>query len=253
MEVQVQHENHVVSLILGHPPANTMTLALFESLSTQLKTLAEDQNTRVVILRGQGDKSFSAGFDLSEAASSGVVHRFAQQVCNQIEAFPKPVIAAINGYALGGGCEIALSCHIRMMVDQPKAVIGLPESNLGVLPVWGGTQRLPRLLGKSKALEMMCFGHKISAKEAQRIGLVDAIFAPESFDQAVLAYAHALAKRPPLAVSAILRAIHIGEQEGLQKGLEAELAEVTKLGASKDAMEGIQAFFQKREPVFSGE
>lgn len=253
MPVQLQQQQHVTQLILGHPPANAMTLALFESLSAQLKTLANDKNTRVVIIRGQGDKSFSAGFDLSEAASSGVVHRFAQEVCNQIEAFPKPVIAAINGYALGGGCEIALSCHIRMMIDQPKAVIGLPESNLGVLPVWGGTQRLPRLIGKAKALEMMCFSHKISAREAQRIGLVDYIFAPENFDEEVSAYAQALAKRPPLAVAAILRAMYQGEQEGLSKGLASELEEVVKLGTSKDAMEGIQAFFQKREPVFTGE
>lgn len=253
MPLLCHHEGYVTTLTFNRPPANTMTMASFEALSNKLVSLKDDKNTRVIILTGQGDKGFSAGFDLSEAAKSGQVHQYAQDVCNQLEAFPKPIIAAINGYALGGGCEIAMSCHIRMMIDSPKAVIGLPESNLGVLPVWGGTQRLPQLIGKAKALEMMCFSQKISAQEAFKIGLIDYVFSAEEFQQKVFDYAHALAKRPPLAVSAIMRAMYQGEKEGLAKGLEAELNEVIKLGASKDAIEGIQAFFQKREPNFTGE
>lgn len=244
---------HVSTLILNRPPANTMTQAAFERLSELLHELEADKTTRVIIITGQGEKGFSAGFDLSEAANSGTVHQLAQKVCNQIEAYPKPVIAAINGYALGGGCEIAMSCHIRMMTNSPRAVIGLPESNLGVLPVWGGTQRLPKLIGKAKAIEMMAFSKKISAEEALKIGLIDHLFTAEKFKLEVQDFTQRLAKRPPLAISSILKSIHAGEQQGLKKGLQTELDEVLTLGSSKDAMEGIQAFFQKREPVFTGE
>lgn len=253
MPVLHTQDGHVSTLTLNRPPANTMTQAAFEKLNALLHELETDKTTRVIVITGQGEKGFSAGFDLSEAANSGTVHQLAQQVCNKIEAYPKPVIAAINGYALGGGCEIAISCHIRMMINSPKAVIGLPESNLGVLPVWGGTQRLPKLVGKAKAIEMMAFSEKISGEEALRIGLVDHLFAAQEFQHEVQLFTQRLAKRPPLAVSAILKSIHAGEQHGLEKGLQTELDEVVTLGGSKDAMEGIQAFFQKREPVFSGE
>ena len=139
------------------------------------------------------------------------------------------------------------------MTNSPKAIIGLPESNLGVLPVWGGTQRLPKLIGKAKAIEMMAFSEKILGEEALRIGLIDHLFNAADFEHEVHSFSQRLAKRPPLAVSAILKSIHAGEQHGLKKGLQTELEEVITLGGSKDALEGIQAFFQKREPVFSGE
>ena len=253
MPVLHAKNGHVSTLTLNRPPANTMTQAAFEKLDQLLHELETDKTTRVIVITGQGEKGFSAGFDLSEAANSGTVHQLAQQVCNKIEAYPKPIIAAINGYALGGGCEIAMSCHIRMMTNSPKAVIGLPESNLGVLPVWGGTQRLPKLIGKAKAIEMMAFSKKISGEEALAIGLIDHLFTAEEFQHEVQSFTQRLAKRPPLAVSAILKSIHAGEKQGLEKGLQTELDEVLTLGSSKDAMEGIQAFFQKREPVFTGE
>lgn len=253
MPVLHRQDSHVATLTLNRPPANTMTLDAFEKLASLLDKLESDSHTRVLVLTGQGEKGFCAGFDLSEAANSGTVHQLAQQICNKIEAYPKPIIAALNGYALGGGCEIAMSCHIRMMINKPKAVIGLPESSLGVLPVWGGTQRLPKLVGKSKAIEMMAFSQKISGAEALAAGLIDHLFDEDCFQQQVTDFAQALSLRPPLAVSAILKSIYAGEREGLEKGLQTELNEVVKLGSSKDAMEGIQAFFQKREPVFTGE
>ena len=252
MPILHSRTTYVSTLTINRPPANTMTQEAFEKLSTLLDELKSDNRTRVIVITGQGEKGFSAGFDLSEAANSGTVHQLAQQVCNQIETYPKPVIAAINGYAMGGGCEIAMSCHIRFMINQPKALIGLPESNLGVLPVWGGTQRLPKLVGKAKAIEMMVFSQKITAEEALRIGLVDHIHDASNYHQALADYTKNFAKRPPLAVSAILASINAGEESGLDAGLQTELNEVVKLGASKDAMEGIQAFFQKREPVFEG-
>ena len=253
MPVLHHQDGHVSTLTLNRPPANTMSMAAFEELNELLHTLEMNKETRVIVITGQGEKAFSAGFDLSEAGKSGSVHQLAQQVCNKIEAYSKPIIAAINGYALGGGCEIALSCHIRIMTNSPKAIIGLPESNLGVLPVWGGTQRLPKLIGKAKAIEMMAFSEKILGEEALRIGLIDHLFNAADFEHEVHSFSQRLAKRPPLAVSAILKSIHAGEQHGLKKGLQTELEEVITLGGSKDALEGIQAFFQKREPVFSGE
>ncbi|MBL4607850.1 MAG: enoyl-CoA hydratase/isomerase family protein [Pseudomonadales bacterium] len=253
MPILHNQENHISTLTINRPPANTMTQLAFEKLNTLLDELEEDKNTRVIIITGQGEKGFCAGFDLSEAANSGTVHQLAQQICNKIAAYPKPIIAAINGYALGGGCEIAMSCHIRMMINSPKAIIGLPESNLGVLPVWGGTQRLPKLVGKAKAIEMMAFSDKISGEKALEIGLIDHLFSSENFQNDVKKFTQRLSKRPPLAVSSILKSIYAGEQHGLEEGLKTELEEVVKLGSTKDAMEGIQAFFQKREPLFTGE
>ena len=253
MPISLSRAAYVSTLTLNRPPANTMTHAAFEKLDNLLEELRSDTQTRVIVITGQGEKAFSAGFDLSEAANSGIVHQLAQHVCNKIEAYPKPVVAAINGYALGGGCEIAMSCHIRLMINKPKALIGLPESNLGVLPVWGGTQRLPKLVGKSRAIEMMAFSQKISAEEAHKVGLVDHVFESERFQKMFTEYTQNLAKRPPLAISAILKSVYEGEQHGLETGLQTELIEVVKLGASKDAMEGIQAFFQKRQAVFTGE
>ncbi|HMU90639.1 MAG TPA: enoyl-CoA hydratase-related protein [Pseudomonadales bacterium] len=251
--VLLEQREGVALLTLNRPPANSMNLQAFIELEQLLDTLARDPQVRAVVLTGAGDKGFCAGFDLTDTANSTTVSLKAQAVCNQIEAFPKPVVAAINGYALGGGCELALACHFRFMVAAPKAVIGLPETQLGVIPVWGGTQRLPRLIGRSRGTQMILLAERIDAEEAAQIGLVDRVCAPAELFQQAFAFAVALAKRPPLATRAVLRAIHIGLNHGMAAGLQAELDEVKGVRGSKDAEEGIRAFFEKREPRFSGE
>ncbi len=252
-EVQLNREDRVAVLTIQRPPANAMNLSAMQSLQTHLNTLAADSTVWSVLLTGAGEKGFCAGFDLKDGAQAAQMNPLAQQVCNQIEAMPKPVIAAINGYALGGGCELAISCHFRFMVNKEKAVIGLPETDLGVIPVWGGTQRLPRLIGRGRALDMMIFSKKMSGEQALQIGLVDRLCDADKLYIEAMEYAQAIATRPPKAVSALMNAVHIGLVEGMEAGLTAELEQVAGLSSSKDAMEGINAFFQKRPPHFTGD
>lgn len=251
--VLLYQEGHTAIITLNRPPTNAMNLQAFEGLTQKLDEIEHNKSTRVVILTGQGEKGFCAGFDLTAGSGAVRINEIAQSVCNRLESFNKPIIAAINGYALGGGCEIALSCHFRFMTNHPKAVIGLPELDLGVMPVWGGTQRLPRLIGKSKALELILLSQRINPQQALKIGLVNRVCKGEDLLSESLQFANGIAKRAPLAVSAVLNAVVIGENDGLAAGLQAELNEVAKLGSSQDAMEGIRAFFEKREPVFRGE
>lgn len=246
-------EGHVLIVEINRPPANAMNLDAFCALEAAMDYAEKTRGIRAVVLTGHGEKGFSAGMDLTDKSGTGVVALKAQSVCNQIDGLSKPVIAAINGYALGGGCEIAVSCHFRFMVDAEKAIIGLPETELGVIPAWGGTQRLPRLVGRSKATEMIIMSHKIGAKEAQEIGLVDRVCKRESLMAEALEFANSLATRPPLAVQATMRAIHTGMNHGIAAGLEAELQQVKVLTDSKDSIEGRAAFFEKRKPVFTGE
>ena len=178
--VVLNYEGFIAQIILNNPPSNCMNLAAFVSLREKFSEVEADPAVRVIILSGQGKKGFCAGFDLMVGGNAPKINKMAQDVCNQIENAGKPVIAAINGYALGGGCELALSCHFRFMVNQPKALIGLPELDLGVIPVWGGTQRLPKLLGKSKSLEMIFLSQRINAQEALKVGLIDRVSEPDA-------------------------------------------------------------------------
>jgi len=175
-----------------------------------------------------------------------------RELWRRIDRFPKPVIAAINGYALGGGCELAMSCHFRIMIDAPNAMIGLTELNLGIIPGWGGTQRLTRLVGRAKALDMILFSKKIGALEALKIGLVNKVSAPEKLMDDTLGFAERLAERPPIAVGCVLKAMAVGAYEGLDEGLKAEAEGAGIVGKSADCVEGFTAFMQKRKPVFTG-
>ncbi len=174
-----------------------------------------------------------------------------QEVWTRIDRFSKPVIAAINGYAFGGGCELALACTFRIM--QENARIGLTELNLGIIPGWGGTQRMPRLLGKSKALELILFSKRISAQEAFEIGLVDRVSKVGDLMKDVLEMADFLSQRPPLAVKAVLNAVTAGIEKGLDAGTRIELQGSNITAKSADAIEGFTAFLQKRQPDFKGE
>jgi len=159
----------------------------------------------------------------------------------------------VNGFALGGGCELALSCHFRIMVNSERAVIGLPEIGLGFMPGWGGTQRLPRLVGKTKALEMLLFGARINAPEALSIGLVSKISQPGQLMDDAREFAKVLAKKAPIAMRAILDTVSRGLDTTIDQGLKIELETVQSVQQTKDAKEGMAALVEKREPVFTGE
>ena len=249
----MEKKGPVCVLTINHPPANSWNLATMEDFIKALDAVENDKDVRVLVLTGAGEKCFSAGFDVSDAANSHKTSPLGFETWTRIDRFSKPVIAAINGHALGGGLELALSCHFRIMADNPKAKIGLTELNLGIIPGWGGTQRLPKVVGRAKALDMIMFSKRLSAQEALDIGLVNQVCAPESLMGDALALAEKLAERPPLAVGAVLRAMSALEYEGLEAGLAKEREGSAVVGASKDATEGFTAFLEKRAPVFKGE
>jgi enoyl-CoA hydratase/carnithine racemase len=249
----LEEKGHVAVLTINRPPANSWNLAAMLELEQILNSLETNKNVRVVVLTGAGTKCFSAGFDVSDAANAAQTSPKGQELWRRVDRFKKPFIAAINGHALGGGCELALCCHFRIMTDNPKALIGLTELNLGIIPGWGGTQRLARTIGRAKALEMILFSKRLTGPEALAIGLVNQVSAPDKLLDDALAMAEVLAQRPPLAVGAVLNAMAAGMYEGLDRGLETELAGSNLVGQSADAQEGFMAFFEKRAPVFKGE
>lgn len=248
----VSTQDFVTTITLNRPPTNSVNLGVREDLDKAITELEKSRETRVVIITGAGEKGFCAGMDLSDVANISKGPD-GNKIMNAISRSKKPYIAAINGYALGGGCETALACHFRLMTDNPKAMIGLTEVNLGIIPGWGGVQRLPRVLGNSKALEIILFSKRLSAPEALAIGLVDKVFPAADLMKEAQAFAAALAKRPPLAVAAVLEGMSVGMDKGIDEGLRVDAQWLTRLTSSKDATEGITAFLEKREPTFTGE
>ena len=249
----LEKKGHIAIITLNHPPVNAWNLGLMEDFEKAIDEIENDQDVRVLILTGGGEKCFSAGFDVSDAANAHKISPKGREIWTRVDRFPKPVIAAINGFAMGGGLELALSCHFRIMVDDPKATVGLTELNLGIIPGWGGTQRLTRIVGKAKALDMIMFSKRIDAKEALSIGLINQISTKDRLMDDAIAFAEVLAKRPPLAVGAVLRAISAFDYSGLEAGLKVEDEGSAIVGKSKDCIEGFTAFLEKREPVFTGE
>lgn len=251
----LEKEGAIGIIKLNRPPANPFNYAAVDNLGKAFTELENDKAIRAVIITGMGDVAFSAGFDIKSFADpmNVWISRYGHMVYNRIERGAKPVIAAINGFALGGGCELALSCHFRIMVDTEKAVLGLPEINLGIIPGWGGTQRLPRLIGRTRALEIALMGKRIRAQEAYEWGLVNKVSKPGETLNDAKVYAAALAKRAPLALKGILNSIILGTDTNMAAGEEIEIANSTIAGSSKDAVEGMTAFIEKREAKFTGE
>ncbi|MBE0431470.1 MAG: enoyl-CoA hydratase/isomerase family protein [Dehalococcoidia bacterium] len=251
----VEREDNVGIITLNRPPANPINLALLEELDAVFTEWAKDKTVRAVIITGAGVKGFSAGFDLKTAGTPDGEKAMwrGQEVFSRIEKYPKPVIAAMNGFALGGGCELAMSCHFRIMVNSERVVAGQPEIDVGIIPGWGGTQRLPRLVGKSRALEMMLLGTRISAPEALSIGLITRMSEPGKVMDDARELAKSLAKKAPIAVQVILDAVTRGLETGIDQGMKIELEGSQRVQKTKDAVEGIMAFVEKREAVFKGE
>jgi enoyl-CoA hydratase len=240
-------------ITLDRPPANAISEALMRELNAALAGFETDDAVRSVIVTGAGDRIFCAGADLGSAFAGGDVEsfvRFGTGVVRRIERFPKPVIAAMNGHALGGGCEIAMACHFRLL--KQGARMGQTESNLGIIPGYGGTQRLPRLVGRARALEFLILGTQIPAEECLALGLVNRLCREGETLAEAKALARQLAKRPPVATRLIIEAVDEGLEAPIEKALDIEVRAFLKALRTEDAAEGIQAFFAKREPEFKG-
>ncbi|MBI5583390.1 MAG: enoyl-CoA hydratase/isomerase family protein [Deltaproteobacteria bacterium] len=251
--ILLTQKEHTAILTIDHPPANAWNLAAMEEFKQRLDQVENDRQTRVVILTGAGGKCFSSGFDVTDAANAPRTSPLGRELWRRVDRFPKPVIAALNGFALGGGLELALSCHFRILVDDPKTFVGLTELNLGIIPGWGGTQRLPRLVGRAKALEMILFSQRVTAQEALASGLVNQLAPAERLLAEALDLAGRLAERPPIAVAWVLKAMAAGAYEGIDAGLKAEADGSAAVRETKDKAEGFKAFLEKRKPVFTGE
>ena len=234
---------------------NALNMATMEELRSAFHNLKNDAGVRVVILTGSGDKAFIAGADISELAKHDPVsakeytHR-GQSVLNLIENLGKPVIACINGFALGGGCEIAMACTMRLASDNAK--LGQPEVMLGIMPGYGGTQRLPRLVGKGLAMQLLLTGEQISAQEAHRIGLVNEVTAPAELIPRAEAIAQKIIANAPLAVQYALEAVNKGMEMPLAEGLYLEATLFAVCCATEDKKEGTTAFLEKRQAQFKG-
>ena len=250
--ILIEKKENIAIVTINHPPANAWNLATMQDFEKALASVEEDEEVRVVVLTGSGEKCFSAGFDVSDAGNAATTAPLGRTLWRKIDRFNKPVIAAINGFALGGGLELALACQFRFMVNTAKAKLGLTELNLGIIPGWGGTQRLSSIIGKAKALDMIFFSKKLSAEEALEAGLVNQISDEGKVVEDAIEFANKLAMRPPLAVSAVLKAMSAGEYEGIDEGLKVEAEGSDKVATSTDAIEGFMSFMEKREPKFTG-
>jgi enoyl-CoA hydratase len=241
---------------INRPKAlNALNFQTVEELLHCLRELAQDEETAVVILTGSGEKSFVAGADIAHMQSLDVIEArkfgmLGHELARTLEEIPQPVIAAINGFALGGGCELAISCDMRFASINAK--FGQPEVNLGVIPGFGGTQRLPRLIGKGLATELLYSGDIIDAEEALRIGLVNKVFPQEELLEKCLELAEKIASRGPLAVKLCKEAVNNGMEMELARACQYEVDLFSICFSSAEQKEGMSAFLEKRSPKFKG-
>jgi enoyl-CoA hydratase len=249
-------DDHVGYIEIGKPKANTYDLAMMHELDAALEELRFSDDARVLVLASSLPGFFSAGADIEMLRASQPDYKamfclFCQETLNKFANTPKVVIAAISGHCVGGGLEIALACDLRLMADD-SGKIGLPEVKLGVLPGTGGTQRLPRVVGASRALDLMITGRLLTPKEALAIGLVNYVYPKESFARDVQGYAAELARGPSRAISLIKRSVLEGMEAPLAAGLALERELQNRLFVTDDAKEGLAAYVEKRTPSFKG-
>lgn len=234
---------------------NALNRATVLSIAAAAKRAVDDPGVGVLVVTGAGEKAFVAGADIAEMAALGPAdaQAFAHQLHDSLavlERSGKPVIAAINGFALGGGCELAMACHVRISADTAK--LGQPEVGLGLIPGAGGTQRLQRLVGRGRALDLVLTGDVIDAAEAHRIGLVNAVVPPSELLACSRAWLQKVIANAPVALGLVLEAVDVGLDAGLEEGLRFEASAFALSAATEDGREGTRAFLEKRKPAFAG-
>lgn len=251
----VEIDQQVAWLTINRPDAlNALNPATISDLSSAISTLEQRQSAKVIVITGSGEKAFVAGGDLvlMQTCSALQARDFAIQagaLFRQIENSSRVVIAAINGYALGGGCELAMACDLRLAAE--RAQLGQPEINLGIIPGWGGTQRLPRLVGVSRAKEIMFTGEKVSAQRALEIGLVDHVFAQDELFSQTQKLAQTIASKPQTAIRLIKEAVQNGIEMDKEKAIRYEADLFSLCFTTEDQREGMTAFFEKRSARWS--
>ena len=254
--VIVKKEEGIGWITLNRPQKfNTLTVEMIDEIHSVLNDFETDKDVKCIVFTGAGDRAFSAGVDLTaftgltpatavEASSKG------QALFTRLEKLSKPVVACLNGYALGGGLEMAIACDFRVAAES--AELGQTESNLGMIPGWGGTQRLARIVGLAKAKEMIMFGNRISAEEAAKIGLITKVVPNAKLREETVAMARKLADGPPVALKLAKELLNSGTQVPLDIGLKMEAEAFGVVSSTKDVMEGVSAFMSKRKPEFEG-
>ncbi len=252
--VKVSIEDRIAILTIDHPPANAFDSKTVMDLNAAFDEVSNNPEVKVIIITGAGQFAFVAGADINEINAlkgyedSKEVVLQGHALFSRIEASSKPVIAAINAICLGGGNELAMSCHMRICSDRAR--FGQPEINLGIIPGWGGTQRLPRYVGKGKALELLLTGDMVTAQEAARIGLVNKVVPAGDVIKEATGLAKKLVAKSALPMAAILDAVNKGLEMDLADGLNYEADHFAKLCESHDMREGVTAFLEKRQPKF---
>lgn len=254
--LQLTRDGHVSIITIEKPPANALNYSLIVELNEVFEALEKDAETRVVLIKGEG-RFFSAGADIKEFTQVKTLEDMhdrtmsVHKIFRKIETFEKPVVAVIHGAALGGGLELAMSCHIRYVATNAK--LGLPELNLGLIPGYGGTQRLPRHVGLAKAAEMMFTSEPLTGEEAVQWGLANAHYPEEEIFERAMAQAKKMAEKSPLALKAAIDLLRLGDAPNLKETLESEAQHFAQCFQTEDAKEGITAFIEKRKPVFKGQ
>jgi enoyl-CoA hydratase len=253
--VLVEKSDHIATVTINRPDKlNALDAQVIVALAMALEQLRQDPDVRVALLTGAGEKAFIAGADISEFKGSPAVEQYrimqTGDIYSAVERFPKPTIAMINGFCLGGGCEVAMACDIRVAGD--KAKLGQPETNLGIIPAGGATQRLPRLVGQGRAMRLIYTGDIIDAAEAERIGLVDEVVPQDELKDHVMKLAGKIAQKSPASLQAAKETIRAAWQMPLDAGLRFEKAWFGLLFSTEDKEEGVTAFLEKRKPEFTG-
>ena len=252
--IKINNDNLISEIIIDRPEAlNAMNSDVLSELTNAMKKVKSDDKTGVIVITGAGDKAFIAGADIKTMQQMNAKEAFdygkaGQQLTMLIETSSKPVIAAVNGFALGGGCELALACHMRIVSEN--ASFGQPEVKLGLLPGWGGTQRLPKIVGVGKAIELITTGKIINAEESYRIGLANKICPQNQLMSESRKLASSILKNGPRAISSSLRCIYDGLTMSIKEGMDIEVEEFGELFRHDERMEGLTAFIEKRDPEF---
>lgn len=250
------YEGNIATVTIQRPPANALSSGMLSELSFVLDEIEANRSIRVVIIYGEG-RFFSAGADIKEFTTITSGEEFSnlsksgQNLFDRIEKFPKPIIAAIHGAALGGGLELAMACHIRLVSENAK--LGLPELSLGIIPGFAGSQRLPRYVGTAKAAEIMFTSEPISGVEAVQWGLANQAYPENELLENANVLARKIAKKSPLSIKAAIELLQYSKTKEFYEGVNKEAELFGEVFLSKDGKEGIQAFIEKREPHFQGE